>query len=398
MSVDPASSSGSQPGPAPAPRSRLGLWLPPLIALVTVLFVLLLQARTTGTGEQKIVRKSLEPVMGSAAHLIIVPGELMRGSADEAVAAAFNAMRRLEKLINPYDATSDLSRINAAKPGETVAVDPLTWQAVLEALRYRDLSGGAFNPAIGGLMKLYQWHKTDIKQLPAPQALKELVAAAAADNLILEREGMRIGRRRADTILDLGGIGQGMGVDLAISALRERGVQNAIVEIGGELRVLGKAPAQQAGETERPWTAGIRNPRGDGIIEEIAVRSNIGISTSGDYEKFFEINGKRYSHILDPRTGLPVSGGIISATIIAPDSCTRADALATCACVLGEAKFRELLALFPDVGAYLINEKKELIRIPAARDAEKEPDVDADEPIQTEPAKKAGEANAPAGR
>ncbi len=145
-------------------------------------------------------------------------------------------------------------------------------------------------------------------------------------------EGMR---------LDLGAIAKGFGVDRAAEALLAQGAKNALVDLGGELRLLGAKP----GDPASPWTAGIRDPRGTGILERLDLE-NAAVATSGGYERFFMYNGERYTHIIDPRTGLPLKdgqGSVAGVTVIHPDSCLAADALATTLTVLGRDEGKAFL-------------------------------------------------------
>lgn len=362
------------------------LWLPPLIALAVVALVVYGSRRQTERAASGL-QFALDGIMGTAAHITIVPTDTLRVTPQQAADLAFAAMRRAEGLMSMYDPRSDVGRINASAPGEIVAVDPFTWLVLMEALRFNALSDGAFDPAMGGLMRLYRWNSPQERELPPRENISAVLAEAGVGNLLLEREGMLVGRRSAGTLVDLGGIAKGFGVDLAAQALLDAGVENAIVEIGGEVRILGSAPETGEETTHRiggkgmPWLAGIRDPRRPGVLKTIATRDNQALATSGDYMKFFEIEGKRYSHIIDPRTGLPVSGGVISATVIYPGSCMRADALATIACVLGVERFREVLSLFPQAEAYLVEEGGGLIHIPAQGQAEEwqEPENGADD-------------------
>lgn len=354
-------------------RPAVFYWLPTILAFVIVIMALYSSRHNepaTPEAEATVFQYNVDLLMGSGCHILIAPTPDMRGTAQECAEAAVEEVRRAEKQLSSYDPQSYVSKINRAPPGEMVAVSPLVWNTLMEALRYSYVSDGAFDPAIGALSALYRWQNHEEKSLPSPEAIARAKAACGAENILLEREGMKVGRKLAETRIDLGGLAQGEGVDILISVLRERGVKNAAVEIGGEVRVMGLRPLSQreaggAKDRKRRWNVAIRDPRDPEAVKKLATRPGYAISTSGDYEKFFEYQGKRYSHIIDPRSGLPVSGGIISATIVVPGSTQRADALATCACVLGETKFREMLKLFPDVEAYLVDEKLQVIHIEA---------------------------------
>jgi thiamine biosynthesis lipoprotein len=187
-------------------------------------------------------------------------------------------------------------------------------------------SGELFNPAIGKLIGTWGFH-SDEPLLPPPTA--DTVAA-----LVAQHPGMDDLRITGDTLqssnpavqLDFGAIAQGYAVDLAIAQLRALGIHNAIVNASGDIRVIGKRGT-------RAWRIGIRNPRGPGIIASIEMEGDESIVTSGTYERYFEYQGTRYHHIIDPRSGYPASG-LVSVTVLHSDT-TTADAASTALLVAG---------------------------------------------------------------
>jgi len=302
-------------------------------------------------------------VMHTVARLTIVPTRSMRMTPEEAAARALEAVRAVEQRMNAHDPQSDIGRLNDAPAGALVSVDPLTWGVMMEALRYHRLTGGAFDVTVGPLLALYRYENKPVTSLPPAQLVRETRARVGSDKILFEREGMKLGLRAADMRVDLGAIAKGFAVDQAMAALQDAGVENALVEIGGEIRLIGEVPLDEpnarqqigtaAGNTAeaqperlpaRPWRTGIRHPRDPRGILEVLERTNCAIATSGDYEKYFEFEGARYSHIVDPRTGWPLRGGVVSATVIHPTSCLRADALATAFSVMGVDATRKLLA------------------------------------------------------
>lgn len=260
-------------------------------------------------------------------------------STEEIAALAEGMVQRVNALMSPFGERSDIKRLNDAPAGQWVEVDPLTWRVVMEALRWNRLSGGAFDPTIGPVKRLFTFDGSEAKSWPSEEALAEAKSKVGADKLLFEREGMRLAWAVDGMRLDLGAIAKGFAADLAAEELMRHGVRNALVDIGGELRVLGLKPPKMV-----PWRAGVRHPRGDGMYETLPLE-DVGVATSGDYERYFMYEGKRYEHIIDPRLGLPLQGGLASVTVVHPTSCLAADALATTLCVLGveggEAFLRE---------------------------------------------------------
>lgn len=153
--------------------------------------------------------------------------------------------------------------------------------------------------------------------------------------------------------LDLGGIAKGYAVDKAIEVLKEKGVKNVLVNAGGDMYCLGEGP-------QGKWKVGIQHPRKTREIVEVIEISNRGVATSGDYRRYYTILGKRFGHIINPSTGLPVEDIPTSVTIIASDAIT-ADALATGVFVLGPAKGMELINVLPQIEAMIISEKMEIL-------------------------------------
>ena len=222
-----------------------------------------------------------------------------------------------------------LSELNTAiREGRSVAVKPSLLPLLEQSTLLYRRSQGLFNPAIGQLIGLWGFHQDDPADgRPPPEAsrLDALVKSnPGMDDLTLE--GERVTSRNRDVQLDFGGFAKGYAVDWAINALQKRGVENAIVNAGGDLRAIGS----KGGE---PWRIGVRHPQGKGVLAAIEVQGDESVFTSGNYERYKEHEGVRYAHIIDPRTGRPVTG-ITSVTVI-HDNGAEADAAATALVVAG---------------------------------------------------------------
>ncbi|MCX7935209.1 MAG: FAD:protein FMN transferase, partial [Planctomycetota bacterium] len=234
-------------------------------------------------------------------------------------------------------------RLNRQAAGAWLEVNPLTWEVIMQALRLHRLTEGAFDITVEPLLRLYHYCQGEIAALPPAEEIAAARQRVGSDKILYEREGMRLGFKVDGMAIDLGGLAPGFAVDRAAAALTAVGIRQALVELGGEVRLLGNSPAALAASailSAQPangsgWRVAIRHPRQ--AAEKIAVLtlSDCAVATSGDYEKYFVCQGKRYSHIVDPRTGYPVCDGVVSATVIHPSSCLVADALATAFCVLG---------------------------------------------------------------
>jgi thiamine biosynthesis lipoprotein len=241
---------------------------------------------------------------------------------DRALAAAVAEIRRVEDMMTDWR-SSPLTELNRAAGKGWVDVDRELAELIDRALVVSRLTEGAFDISYAGAGQLWNF-KAKKPAIPSPE-----VVASALDNVGWERilVDPEVGRvlLPAGMKLGLGGIAKGYGVDRAMSVLMEHGVEHATVNAGGDMKLLGR----RFGE---PWEVAIKHPR-DREHAIAALRlSNVSVVTSGDYERFFEVNGRRYHHIIDPRTGFPATAAM-AATVVAPHA-ELADALATALCVM----------------------------------------------------------------
>lgn len=194
------------------------------------------------------------------------------------------------------------------------------------AMQLAERSEHLFNPALGRLFALWGFQGNARTQPPEQAAIAAILAQRPRmSDLVLEDS--RIRSNNLAVQIDLGGFAKGWAVDRVIEKLQQHGVSNAIVNTGGDLRAIGS-------HGERPWRIGIRHPRQAGAIAAVEITQDAAVFTSGDYERFFEVDGKRYHHILDPRSGWPAQG-TTSLTVIHPQAAT-ADAAATALFVAGD--------------------------------------------------------------
>ncbi len=226
---------------------------------------------------------------------------------------------------------STLTRINEAiANGDPVEIKPQVAAVIEEAATYAKESHNLFNPAAGKLFELWGYHRDDWfeSRPPPPQDKIDawLKAGPTMNNIHIKDNILTSDNPMVK--LGFGGFAKGTAVDAAIDALKKLGVNNAIINIGGDLRAIGR-------HGHRPWVIGIRHPRKEGVVlASIAISGDESVFTSGDYERYFTYEGKRYPHILDPRTGYPAQDNI-SATVINQQA-ARADAAATALIVAGD--------------------------------------------------------------
>ncbi len=220
---------------------------------------------------------------------------------------------------------SELARVNASAATNAVTVSPELFAGLKLAQDIASQTDGAFDFSIRPLADLWGfiWKQ---HRLPTTAELERTLPLVNFRNIQLEPAQRSVRFLKSGVSIDLGGIGKGVAVDWAIEKLCSLGVTNALVKAGGDLRVIGAPPGASH------WTVQLEDPRKEGQRVSISLR-DAALSTSGNYENFFEVNGRRYSHILNPRTGLPVEG-IAACTVIAP-TCAESDAWATALFVLG---------------------------------------------------------------
>jgi len=277
-------------------------------------------------GQSKLVRVSDgRAPMGTYMAITVYASSQAEGR--RAIAAAFARVEEVEAATSTYREQSDVSKLNRAAGGPAMLVSRHLWTVLRRAAQISPETNGAFDVTVGPLVALWKrtWKRgraPSEAELTAARALVSYRAVRVAPNaprVQLLRQGMS---------LELGGIAKGYAVDQAVVVLRHCGIRAALVDAGGDIRALGAPAGREA------WLIGIRDPSRPGkILRRALLARDCAVATSGDYEQYGTRGGRRYSHILDPRTGRPVEG-MASVTVVAPDAMT-ADAYATSASVLG---------------------------------------------------------------
>ena len=230
--------------------------------------------------------------------------EVLIAGLDEAQArpAAAAVLREFDRLHRTYHAwkPSELSALNAAfAAGRTLSVSPEMAGLIDDAQRIAVAGGQLFDPGIGGLIRLWGFQSDEFAPvLPDPAALAAWRAAHPGIG-DLQRDGLQVSSRNRAVALDFGGYLKGVALDRAAALLRAQGVSNALINIGGNVMALGSKNGER-------WRVGIQHPRQPGPLASVVLEDGEAIGTSGDYQRYFELDGKRYCHLLDPRSGAPV--------------------------------------------------------------------------------------------
>ena len=225
---------------------------------------------------------------------------------------------------------STLTEINKAiSLGDPISIEPDIEALIRQATNLANASAHLFNPAAGKLFEIWGFHRDDWFESHPPPSAKDIQAwldsAPSMNNIYLDNG--KLWSDNQEVKLGFGAFAKGHAVDIAIDILKQQGIGNAIVNIGGDLRAIGK-------HGNRPWNIGIRHPRQEGMIASISLQEGESVFTSGDYERFFEYNGVRYAHILDPRTGAPATDA--SSVTVLHHNAAEADAAATALFVAGK--------------------------------------------------------------
>jgi FAD:protein FMN transferase len=277
---------------------------------------------------------------------------ILAGSDREHLEAAGNEaldqVERLEERLSHYRPESEICDLNLRAPYGPVRMEPGLFRLIARAVALSEATGGAFDCTAGPLVRCWGFFRGQ-GQPAAPQAVREALRSVGSSLLELDPEEQTIRFRRQGMQVHLGALGKGHAVDQVVETLRELRVEAALVHGGtSTVYALGAPPG------ENGWEIGLCDPGNRGRRLGVLTLRDRALSTSGDYEQFFEVDGRRFSHILDPRTGHPAEG-VRSATVLA-GSATDTDALSTAAFVLGVEKTRQLCDAFPGTGAVMVPE------------------------------------------
>lgn len=269
----------------------------------------------------------------------------------DAAATVQAALDRVVAQMSQWETDSDISRFNRSSPGRWAMLPPEFVRVLETALAVADKSGGAFDPAMGALADMWGFGPATAPNA-APDDVETALVLAARGTIELDALGLRA-RRTGKARLDFSGIAKGYGVDLAAEKLLAAGLRHFLLEVGGELRGHGVRPDGQ------PWWVDIELPPDSPHIPLRVALHEMAVATSGDYRRWLDADGRRFSHSIDPRTGRPVESGVRSVTVLHP-SCMFADAWATALIVLGPERGMAL-AEAEALAAHMIVEDQEFL-------------------------------------
>lgn len=309
-----------------------------------------MQKSKLSTSDQQVFKKALK-LMGNQFEISVV--SLKEADAIGKINLAIEEIKRIENLLSTFKPDSQTNLINDNAGVKPVKVDAEVFELINRSIRISQISQGAFDITYGSLDKRFWNFDVNMKVLPNVEEAKKSVALINYENVILDKQDQTIFLKEKGMRIGFGGIGKGYAADRARNILQNAGVNSGIVNAAGDLVTWGNQPSG------KPWTTGIANPnqKNHSPFSTLNI-SNMAIATSGNYEKFVVIDGKKYSHTIDPHTGFPV-GGIKSVTIICPQA-ELADALATPVMVMGVEVGLNMINQLKGVACIIINDDDKL--------------------------------------
>ena len=293
------------------------------------------------SGTEKLIKES-KIVMGTVVEITVAnrSEELARS----AIADGMSEFQRIDDLMSSYKPDSTVSKVNQTGSAAKVPVGEEVYRVLREAVAISGASGGAFDPTIWPVSQLWGFDRGG--SIPIPELLTNKLPMVGYKNVIFDDSAFSVGFKSNGMGLDLGAIAKGWAIDRAMEKLMARGIRKAIIDAGGDLRVIGTRPGKDF------WRIGVQHPRDPGALIFTFELRDTAIVTSGDYERFFVADGVRYHHILNPLTGQPARS-CQSVTVLAPTA-SEADACATAAFVLGPSEGLAFLRGRPGVRGVIV--------------------------------------------
>ncbi len=289
---------------------------------------------------------------------------------DRLVDETAKKMQAWENELSVFKKGSEVKKINSLEKDKTTRVSNNVYEVIEKSIYFSKLTDGAFDITVSPLLKLWHFEEGKLKEIPSEEEIEQALESVGWQNITLTPNrparqpahqnfsggsfsGGEIGFKKDGMSINLGGIAKGYIVDKAILHLKKRGIRSALINAGGDIYCLGKK------DNGEKWNVGIRHPSKKNAVIGTLALADKAVATSGDYEKFFMLNEKRFSHIINPKIGYPVNNRVIQVTIVA-DTCIEADALATALMVMGKEKGLELIEKLPNTEAVIIEGKLEI--------------------------------------
>ncbi len=318
---------------------------------LTILFSFVLAATACEAKQEHLIQGR---TMGTTYHVRVITGFFqsvsgLKGQIDQRLV-------EINRSLSTYQKDSEISRFNQFRQaGKRFKISHDFFEVIKIGQTIYRLSGGAWDGTVNPLVDLWGFGRSGRRnKIPEKIQITALLQDIGFESIEILDTGFLVKNRAAVTV-DLSAIAKGYGVDQVSALVRKKGFENYLIEIGGEVYAAGHR------KDGRRWRIGINLPRSDAAFEEVykvVELRNQGFATSGDYRSFFEVDGVRYSHVIDPRTGFPVSNGVVSVSIIT-GTCSMADGLATAVMVMGVEKGLELIDRLDGVEGLIVVEQND---------------------------------------
>jgi len=312
-----------------------------------------------------VVDSGYREVMGTFARVVIVCEDDETGQ--KAVEAAFKQLNKVESLMSTHRDNSEISRLNQMAADHPVTVSKETFEVLQKAIRFAKLSSGAFDITIEPALQLWQ-NAQNSNSPPQADKLNSVKTRIGYDKITLDSNNLAVSFKQKGVKIDLGGIAKGYAIDNAAKAAKASGALGGMIDAGGDISCFGRPPKKQ-----KAWLIGLQNPSikdkhttYNSLVMTLKV-NNTSVATSGNYRRFFTVEGKKHSHIINPETAAGVTGPD-SVTVIC-NQAANADALATTLSVMGPTRGLELIEKLPETEAILIiKDTNEILTSSGAQD------------------------------
>lgn len=283
--------------------------------------------------------------MGTVWEIKVAGGQ--RPSAAQLQTICQDFFKTSEQRLSYFLPGSEISRLNEKAGKSPVTLSPAAFDLIKQAKNYGHLTKGAFDLTVAPLLRLWGFYRGQGRR-PEPDKIQEILGLIGYQKVELAEPQRTVFLPQPGMAVDLGGIAKGWAVDELVKILRQNGIREALVDLGGNIYGLGRPNG---------WQVGVKDPRDKTRILAVLKLRDQAVATSGDYERYFTIAERRYCHIFDPRTGWPVANGVASVTVVAPTG-LQADALSTSLFVLGPDQGLDLIKRWPGVAALFVLESE----------------------------------------
>ena len=312
-------------------------------ALVQVILLLLI---LTGCRSDKI--SVSRPLLGTIVNITV---NSERKTAVEAINSAFTEIERIQALFSTYSYETDIARLNREGGQSMVELTPEVYELLKLSVDISSQTSGSFDVTFASLSSLWNF-RADKFVPPSGIEIQKKLKYVGYENLLFEDRGNTAGFKMKGVRADMGGIAKGYAISKAVQMLKKHGITTGFVDAGGDIQVIGE-------NIGKSWIVGVKDPTGSGIIGTLDLSGEDSVATSGAYERYREYNGKKYHHIINPKSGYPADSGLISVSVVCSDP-VLADAYATAFFVMGFNKTAEFLIENKSISVILVDDKGEI--------------------------------------